>query len=258
MSTGGMMIIDAHIHYGDSVRMNMKTSELNLIAEMDRNGIQMAICAHMEALLYDMDQGNEKALELSKSAPDRIFGYVTIPSVRLDTSAIPTLEKFIEYDSMVGVKMYSVPFPGTDRVWIPMTEPSSAPLLEHVETLGRPLLVHASPQEVEFLARQYPKLTIIMAHSGNAPEMHGQWHKAVHIAAQFPNVVMDICGSTIDADLLDFALQRVGAERLLYGSDWPLFRFEYALGRFRNAGISESDLELILSGNALRLFELGD
>jgi len=250
------MIVDTHIHYGDSVRMNMKTSELDLIAEMDRNGIDKAICAHMEALLYDVQRGNQKAVELSASAPGRLYGYVTIPSVRLDEAAIPILEEFMGYNCMVGVKMYSCPFPGTDRVWIPMTEPSGTPVLQYVESLGRPLLVHASPDEVEFLAKRYPRLTIIMAHSGNAPEMHGRWHKAVHVARQYPNVVMDLCGSTIDSDLLPFALQHVEPERLLYGSDWPLFCFEYALGRFRDASIPESALELMLSGNALRLFEL--
>ncbi len=250
------MIIDAHIHYGDSVRMNMKTSEVKLLEEMDRNDIGKAICAHMEALLYDAETGNQKAIELSESAPDRLYGYVTIPSARLGTSAIPLIEQFLEHDSMVGVKMYSVPFPGTDRVWIPLTEPSAAPMLAYVESQGRPLLVHACPEEVEILARRYPKLTIIMAHSGNAPEMHGQWHTAVLVAKQYTNVILDVCGSTVDADLLGFALQHVTPDRILYGSDWPLFRFEYALGRFRNLRVSESDLSLMLLENAMRLFKL--
>jgi predicted TIM-barrel fold metal-dependent hydrolase len=250
------MIVDAHIHYGDSVRMNMKTSDLDLLQEMDRNGISKVICAHMEALLYDVDRGNQRAIELCDTSPSRIFAYVTVPSVRLGTSVIPLIERYLEHKSMVGIKMYSVPFPGTDRVWIPLTEPSGAPLLAAIESMKKPLLIHASPEEVELIAKRYPKLIIIMAHAGNAPEMHGQWHYAVHVAKTHKNVILDLCGSTIDADLLRFALQHVEPERILYGSDWPLFRFEYALGRFRNLQLSSADLELMLSGNAERIFSL--
>jgi uncharacterized protein len=177
------MIIDSHIHFGDSVRMNCKTNSLQLIQEMDKNDISVACCSHMEALLYSMESGNTKMQELAAKHPGRILGYCAVPSSRLASNET---EKYI-YDcvtkhGMIGVKLYSVPFPGTDRVWIPAARPLFRPVLSMVQDLGVPLLIHASPQEVDLIATWFPELTIIMAHSGNAPEMHGLWHEAVHVA----------------------------------------------------------------------------
>ena len=250
------MIIDTHIHYGDSVRMNMKTSTVDLIQEMDKNGISKAICIHIEALLYSMESGNRKTLELMTAHPDRILGYCTIPSARLGTSVIPHIETCIKEYGMVGVKMYSVPYPGTDRVWIPFSVPSFYPVLAAVEALSVPLLVHASPEEVEKVASRFPNLNIIMAHSGNAPEMHGQWHRAVYAAKKYSNIYLDMCGSTIDIDCLCFALEELGPSRIIYGSDWPLFKFEFALARFRSLELSSREEEQMLSENAQRLFDI--
>ena len=49
----------------------------------------------------------------------------------------------------------------------------------------------------------------------------------------------------------------VGAERVLYGSDYPLFDFGYARGRVDLAPLSPAERDKILHDNAARLLRIG-
>ncbi|MFP3952975.1 MAG: amidohydrolase family protein [Candidatus Bipolaricaulota bacterium] len=250
------MIIDSHIHYGDSVRMNIKTSDKDLLDEMEKNGISKVCCVHMDALIYDMKGGNEKTYELTRAHPDKVYGFCTVPSVRWGTEVIPYIKKCIDEYGMIGVKLYSVPYVGQDRVWISIDNPIFYPVFEEIEKLSVPILVHSSPVEVDRVARRFSKIPIIMAHSGNAPAMHGKWHTAVQVASEHDNVFLDMCGSTIDIDCVKHAFQAVGPTKMIYGSDWPLFRFEFAISRFKSLDLSKRAESLIFHKNAESLFNL--
>ena len=57
-----------------------------------------------------------------------------------------------------------------------------------------------------------------------------------------------------DAAVYRRAIDLVGAERILWGSDFPLIRQAKALERPRAAGLSDAELTAILGGNAAELF----
>ncbi|HEY6238059.1 MAG TPA: amidohydrolase family protein, partial [Thermoplasmata archaeon] len=48
------------------------------------------------------------------------------------------------------------------------------------------------------------------------------------------------------------------AERVLYGSDWPLLSIETAVGLIEGLDVPESDKRAILGENARRLFHLDE
>jgi predicted TIM-barrel fold metal-dependent hydrolase len=50
----------------------------------------------------------------------------------------------------------------------------------------------------------------------------------------------------------------VGAEKLLWASDWPLIPQEKALARTRAADLSDRELAALLGGNAAALLRLAD
>jgi len=250
------MIIDVHIHYGDSVRHNMKPSCQNLLEEMDSNGISKAICAHNEAMWYNMETGNQKTIELMRKYPERILGYCAISSTSLGGSTIPYIRQCVRDLGMVGVKLYSIPYIGKDQIWIPFDNRSFYPVFEELEKLSVPILAHASPREVGEVAKRFQNLKIIMAHSGNAPAIHGQWQQAVYVARRYPNIYLDMSGSTIDIDCLEFALEELGPNRIVYGSDWPAFGFEFSLARFNSVVLSGQDRNAIFSQNARMIFNI--
>jgi predicted TIM-barrel fold metal-dependent hydrolase len=51
-------------------------------------------------------------------------------------------------------------------------------------------------------------------------------------------------------------IQQVSAERVLFGSNFPLFYFESALFKVREAGLTQLQQNAIFEGNAQRLLHL--
>jgi predicted TIM-barrel fold metal-dependent hydrolase len=104
------------------------------------------------------------------------------------------------------------------------------PLYARAQALGIPVLVHTGssvfkgarikygdPLHLDDVAIDFPKLTILMAHSGR-PFWYAQ---AQWMARQHANVYMEISGLP-GKKLLDYFhdLERL-ADKVVYGSDWP-------------------------------------
>ena len=55
---------------------------------------------------------------------------------------------------------------------------------------------------------------------------------------------------------IEWGVKEIGAERLLYGTDSPLYFAPMQRARIDNAEISDTEKKLILRENALKLFKL--
>lgn len=135
------------------------------------------------------------------------------------------------------------------------------PLMEVLEKYDRPLLQHcwfktvmkypheSDPVDVAVLARRYPKVKIIMAH------LCGCGYRGVEAIADCPNVWVDTSGGQPEDGFLQYAVKRIGADRLLYGSDAPCRDFDCQKYKVLDAGLSSADLEKILCTNAMKLLK---
>ena len=99
------------------------------------------------------------------------------------------------------------------------------------------------------VARDNPDVPIIMAHMGG-----DAWREGLRAAAESPNLYVDMCASWADADKVAEAVDALGPERVLFGSDFTLFDPAHTLGMIEDAVLSDEARELILHGNAERLF----
>lgn len=89
-----------------------------------------------------------------------------------------------------------------------------------------------------------------------------------HVLCKVSGLVTEIATPRIERDAvfrhLDVALDAFGAERLMFGSDWPvcLLRADYAevaaLVRDWSACLSDRERELLWGGNAVRCYGLGE
>ena len=134
-------------------------------------------------------------------------------------------------------------------------------LMEELEKYGRPLLQHcwfktvgkypneSDPADVAVLAKRYPNVKIVMAH------LCGCGYRGVECIADCPNVYVDTSGGQPEDGFLQYAVRRIGADRLLYGSDAPCRDFGCQLNKVLNAGLSSAELEKILFRNAMELLK---
>ncbi|MCX4966647.1 amidohydrolase family protein [Streptomyces sp. NBC_00654] len=83
-------------------------------------------------------------------------------------------------------------------------------------------------------ATRYPGLTVVVDHLGNPPNLRadpGEWYRDLERAAAAPNVVVKVSGLLTQqhgvppdrtADLVRRAVDALGPDRILIGSDWPI------------------------------------
>ena len=145
-------------------------------------------------------------------------------------------------------------------------------LADSVEVLlhhGRPLLTHSSeplghdyagkgtitPPRLLKLASNFPDLKIVLAHWGGGLPFY---ELMPEVRETLRNVYYDSAASTYlyNFDIFPIAAQLVGAERILWGTDFPLLSQAKFLKRVRSSGLTEEQLDAVLGGNAARLLRL--
>ena len=76
------------------------------------------------------------------------------------------------------------------------------------------------------------------------------------VAESCKNIILDTCSSTVDMGFVERAVERLGAERIVFGSDVPLFDPWCQLEKVKSAEIDEEDKRLILGENIARILRL--
>jgi len=115
------------------------------------------------------------------------------------------------------------------------------------------------------LAREYPQATVILAHWGGGLALREEAPEAEPLP---PNLYFDTAASPLlyDPGVFRRAVDRVGKDRILYGSDYPLIlypgrtrrpEFQRFLGEIARAGLEPDERAAILGSNIRRLLRSG-
>lgn len=131
---------------------------------------------------------------------------------------------------------------------------------------------------VPTLAEKVPNLKMVIDHLAKPPlgeDDRAVWREQMARAAECPNVYAKVSGlNTVTPDfenwtyedikpLVDFAIEQFGADRLMFGSDWPVavlagdYAKVYAETLKCLADLSESEQDAILGGTGNRFYGLG-
>lgn len=116
-------------------------------------------------------------------------------------------------------------------------------------------------QDYVWLAEQYPDLTLILAHLGGLLPYY-ELNRSIQKIMR--NVYYDTAAVPLlyRPDVYPSVIGVVGAEKILYGSDYPLLLyprrsrtpgFAELLAEIKNSGLSRDQLDLVLGGNIQRL-----
>lgn len=194
----------------------------------------------------EIDALNDRCFALCREDP-LFYPYVTVAPEQ--ENALEVLENGISRGA-VGMK-----------IWVSCLcdAPCCDPLYRRCAVAGLPVLIHTFSKSVGQLpnestavhlaaaARRHPDTKFILAHLG------GNCYHGIPLIRELPNVYADFSGSGCRADDLPYALEQLGAARILFGTDMP-GSFAMSWGQVLAAGLTDRERELILSGNARRLF----
>ena len=102
-----------------------------------------------------------------------------------------------------------------------------------------------------FIVR-YHEVPVVLAHWGGGLLFYSLMPK---VTQALKNVYFDTAASPFlyRADIFRYAVELVGAEKILFGSDFPLMPYRRALGAVHEAPLTAEEKELVLGRNAQRL-----
>ncbi len=135
-------------------------------------------------------------------------------------------------------------------------------IYELCEKKGLPVLLHtgdyrydfSNPNRVKPILETYTELTVIGAHFGG----WSIWEKAVEELHGYRNFYVD-CSSSfygLDPKKAEELIRTYGADRVLFGTDYPMWVPKSEVEYFNGLGLTEQEKELILYKNAKKLFDL--
>ncbi len=156
---------------------------------------------------------NESVFEQVKAAPDRFYGYVFVnPGVQTKEEMKQEIDRYKNIPGFCGVKTHPFYHRYTAKVM--------EPLFQLMQEYKKPLLIHMSFSDRKWILKwikKYPDVDVILAHCA-FPYFNIIWPKL----KKYPNVYVDISNSSyIDADMARKAVDVLGADHVLYGSDGP-------------------------------------
>lgn len=240
-------IIDVHAHLG-RVSIMAAGSVAALTANRERYNIHTMIVSSIDAIAYDLVEGNRQAQQIIAAHP-WLYGYVVANPNYLATSTAE-LARYAGDAKFVGVKVHC------EYSHTPTASPHMHALFAEVARHGKPVKIHNAGEGWEralvAYAREFPQLKIIVAHAcpgAPAPE-------AIDAATQAGNIYLEFCSTYPTRGFVREAITRAGIEKILYGSDQLLIHPGYVLGAYQDAQLTAEEWEQIAWRNPCRLFGL--
>ena len=200
-----------------------------------------------------MEPDNKPVLDVISKYPDRFIGFVFINP----TGSYNVMEEFetcIANPLIKGVKVHT---------WFHNYSPAENlhKIAEICSEKGLPMLMHQGSRkdtaDIMPLLSSFPKLKLILAHLGIP------WFKrSFDLAKTNPNVYLDISGPYLSASIIQKAVKKVGASKLIYGTDAPYglrtsvkgeLSYKESLSWVTDLNIPKSEKEMILAKNLLSL-----
>lgn len=263
-----MEIIDAHAHiypekiakkatdtigvfYDIEMEMPAGTAE-RLLEEGARAGIGRFVVHSVATTAHQVRSINE-FIKREMAAHPEFIGFITLHQDLTEEEVVSEVNWAIE-NGFRGIKLHPdfQKFHIDDQVAEKFYRAASGrlPILFHV---GDDRYDFSKPERLVRMARKYPELTFIAAHFGG----YRCWDDAP-LYKGLKNVYFDTCSSLpfISVQRARELIDMLGADRFFFATDFPMWDAEGELERFFSIPMTDSEREMILSGNIKRLLKI--
>lgn len=241
------MIIDIHAHIWGS---RLESGKASILMAMDRYAIDRVYVSGLQSTWSDEEEIaflNDAVAQYIKEEPDRIGGAVYVNPTHKNT--LDVIRRAVEEQGFEMIKLWCCTF---------ADDPSVDPIMEYAEANGIPVLFHSFKKStvqvknettgvhVANIARRHPKTKILMAHFG------GSAYHGIPCVRDLPNVWCDMSGTPYMGEELHYAVEYLGAERVLFGTDNA---FLSCIGQVNGANFTPEQRERIFWKNAKKLLD---
>ncbi len=248
------MIVDADVHVSASKRGSIDITIEDLIRLMDKNKVDKAICWPMLTYTRQVSEDNKAIGEGMKTYPDRIIGFGGLNPRLGPKETLNELKKCVEKYGFKGFKMN-----GARDNYVIDDKSFTYPIIEKLSEEGVVLALHSGvndpggthPWRIGNIAKDFPKLKILMVHMGGAgvPGLHDA---AIKMGEEYPNIFL-LGSEVFQFRAITEAIKKLGADRVCYGSDAPFSPMKVTLAIYGAVleDFSEEEKKSVMGENIL-------
>lgn len=260
-----MRLIDFHTHIYPDAIADKATQSIRAFYEMDKGGLHGTaevliergkiagineFVVHPVALKPTLVHKINQSIIDAVSKHSEFYGFGT---VHADMDNMEQELEFIERSGLLGIKihpdtqLFNIDDPRLYKLYDYIS--GKMPIMFHA---GDPRYDYSHPRRIKKIMNEFPSLQVIAAHFGG----WGVQDEAYSLLGE-ENCFVDISSSImfINDDLLYKYINGYGADRILFGSDFPLWDPKEEVDVFMKLKLSDSDREKIAYKNALRILE---
>jgi len=233
---------------------------------MDKLAIDRAVLWYIGLNYEETVVNNDWVASLVRRHPDRLIGFTCVYPLEID-GALKELKRCIDMPEFKGLKMH----PSVQN--FKMNDPSVLRVVREAKEYDIPLVLHVTtaasepltPTEARRIQQQrdeseeghlsaskwlwdviktYNSPKVIAAHMG------GLYEPRIQESA----ITFQTTGACVEA--IEYAYENIGAERVVFGSDFPFFEISDEIAKIRKAEIPSAAKNKILGDNAEKLLKL--
>lgn len=266
MSTEQIQAIDVHAHYGIYWREEFPPLSNQLFTGDAETVARRAAACNVTTTVVspllglfprgraDAAAGNEEAAQIVPATKGLLQWVIVDPK---NPRTYEQADVMLKQPHCVGIKIHP------EEHGYPIKE-HGRQIFEFAAKHQAIVLTHSGeenslPEDFVPFADDFPEARVILAHIGcTIDEDPGHQVHAMQ-QSKHGNVFADTSSAqSIVNGLIEWAVAEVGSERILYGTDTPLYSAPMQRSRIDRAEIPDADKQRILRDNAMKLFQFSE
>jgi uncharacterized protein len=252
--------IDTHTH----IYLSPSVGPESLIDIADRLGIEKLVISRPitkeVAPHQEFRDSNDMMIRALKMYPSRFIAQFTL-NPRYPAESLEEIKRCVD-NGMIGLKVY---------YQVKISDPLFYPVIEKMIDLKMVILMHAfcqigrggyrprygneypnesTPEDFVDVAKRYPEALLQFAHIAGG----GDWEYECKMLKDYPNIYVDVSGSNNEENVINFAIEHLGEDRLFYGSDNSYYQ---SVSKILSADITDSQRRKIFFENYNNVLKKG-
>jgi len=222
-----------------------------LIRQSKEAGISKCLALAVAVEARQVAHINDFLIRSLEEHPEELIGFATLHPDMEDPGA--EVERVLKAGAK-GIKLHP------DMQHFSLAEERADKLFAACEGVC-PMMFHtgdkryhnSNPSLIPPILKKHPGLTLICAHFGG----YSEWDEAARCLAD-TNVYVDTSSSffALDRDRVKELIALYGEDRILFGTDFPMWDAKPEIDYLLSLGLSETALKKIFSGNLSKLLRL--
>ena len=253
-------LIDVHVHLGVSSVLSVAGSADEILRKMELNGIHKSVISPIPG--YEDPNGvpdsavqNDGIAKALKDHPEQLVRGLGVVEPRHGKAALDEVDRVMEGLGLSGLMFHN------DFNGLPVDHPTMYAILERLAKYPNAVAqVHTAqhsvleaPFQLGRIARAFPGITFLNAH----PFMDTTHEAAsLDLGENHPNIVFDTAVSHTQLYPIEHAVERLGADRILWASSNPYYETTLDIPLVMNSNFGDDVKAKLFSENAKRIFNL--